>query len=544
MLAALARPRRALPVRAARRAAGGDRRGAGARCASIVRTPLGPLAELRGRARDPPPAPRRRSGTCHLVTDERRRDARRAVATTRSGTPLAAARPRPTLRRARVARRGWGSTTSARAGTTRRSGRFLTPDTLHRRPRRRAPRAPARAPRRAGRGARADAGRVAAAPASVRDRYAYCANDPVNRFDPNGHWSFGGVLLTLLGAIWTLPNTLFGLVVEITCLVGEVVRWLGVAGNRRQRDLGDAGLRRGGVRPPERVRAGLHAAAGWARSPACSASRSATSSSSTSSWEQDPASTRRGDVFPPAYDGKVAVPGDEALYEHELRHTNQYGWFGPFFLLAYLLDAKVIRRYDKSFLEQDALRPLLAARGNPTVAAAAAPVDALSAFAAAPTPAPAAKKAAPAAPAPADPVAAARGRAALRRLRPPARRSRPGQALGRQGPRREGHAAGEGRDRVRPAPATGPRHARIRDRRRGGRGLRPARRLGRARAPGLREDVTRRARAAGRYRQLRRAAAPGRQRQARTPGRSAASSTRRRARSSGRGSPAAGAARW
>src|SRR5205823_4492562 len=60
----------------------------------------------------------------------------------------------------------------------------------------------------------------------VRNPYAFCANDPVGRVDPNGHWSFGGVLLSLLGAIWTLPNTLFGLLVEITCLVGEVVRWL------------------------------------------------------------------------------------------------------------------------------------------------------------------------------------------------------------------------------------------------------------------------------------------------------------------------------
>ena len=33
-------------------------------------------------------------------------------------------------------------------------------------------------------------------------------------------------MLSLLGAIWTLPNTLFGLLVEVTCLVGEVVRWL------------------------------------------------------------------------------------------------------------------------------------------------------------------------------------------------------------------------------------------------------------------------------------------------------------------------------
>jgi len=60
----------------------------------------------------------------------------------------------------------------------------------------------------------------------LRNRFAYCINDPVNRFDPDGHWSFGGVLLSLLGVLWTLPNTAFGLAVEVSCLLGEVVRWL------------------------------------------------------------------------------------------------------------------------------------------------------------------------------------------------------------------------------------------------------------------------------------------------------------------------------
>ena len=60
----------------------------------------------------------------------------------------------------------------------------------------------------------------------LRNRHAYCANDPVNRFDPNGHWSVGGVLLSVLGVLWTLPNTAFGLAIEVSCLLGEVVRWL------------------------------------------------------------------------------------------------------------------------------------------------------------------------------------------------------------------------------------------------------------------------------------------------------------------------------
>ena len=40
----------------------------------------------------------------------------------------------------------------------------------------------------------------------LANRYVYCANDPVNRLDPSGHWSFGGVLLTLLGVAVVLPR--------------------------------------------------------------------------------------------------------------------------------------------------------------------------------------------------------------------------------------------------------------------------------------------------------------------------------------------------
>src|SRR6185436_20122805 len=34
-----------------------------------------------------------------------------------------------------------------------------------------------------------------------RNLYAFCGNDPINAIDPNGHWSFGRVLLSLLGEI-------------------------------------------------------------------------------------------------------------------------------------------------------------------------------------------------------------------------------------------------------------------------------------------------------------------------------------------------------
>ena len=58
-------------------------------------------------------------------------------------------------------------------------------------------------------------------------------------------------------------------------------------------------------------------------------------------------------MLPPAYAGKVRVPTTHILYEHELRHTNQYGWLGPGFLVYYLIDA-IVRGYQGIWTERDA----------------------------------------------------------------------------------------------------------------------------------------------------------------------------------------------
>jgi hypothetical protein len=55
----------------------------------------------------------------------------------------------------------------------------------------------------------------------------------------------------------------------------------------------------------------------------------------------------------------VSFPRSEALYEHELRHTNQYGWFGPFFHLGlpvfgfYEWDV-ILHGYSNAWAERDA----------------------------------------------------------------------------------------------------------------------------------------------------------------------------------------------
>jgi RHS repeat-associated protein len=194
----------------------------------------------------------------------------------------------------------------------------------------------------------------------LRNRYAYCGNDPLNQSDPSGNWSFGGVLLMLLGAIWTLPNTLFGLLVEITCLVGEVVRWLVFL-----LSFGNVSWETPGfdVAASGRLNAfALVFTGGWLGSfESLLGITFGNVFFVYKQWESNPHFSGTDLVFPPAYNGSVSLPRNQTLYEHELRHTNQYGWFGPFFHLAlpiwgvYWWDM-IINGYNDSWLENDAER--------------------------------------------------------------------------------------------------------------------------------------------------------------------------------------------
>jgi RHS repeat-associated protein len=196
----------------------------------------------------------------------------------------------------------------------------------------------------------------------VRNRFAYCCNDPVNRFDPNGHWSFGGVLLSILGAIWTLPNTLFGLVVEITCLVGEVIRWLVwlfSGGNVSWATPGIDAASSGRLNAFALVFRG-----GWLGSfESLLGITFGNVFFTNKTWETHPAYLALpAQVSPPAYAGQnppVTIPKEQALYEHELRHVNQYSWFGPFFHLGlplfgvYEWDV-IFNGYQNAWTERDA----------------------------------------------------------------------------------------------------------------------------------------------------------------------------------------------
>jgi RHS repeat-associated protein len=165
-----------------------------------------------------------------------------------------------------------------------------------------------------------------------RDTAAFCCGDPVNRVDPDGHWSFGWVLLSVLGAVWTLPNTLLGILLEITCLVVEPIRWLLTAFGRTT-SLQPVGFET-----------------------ATSGKLNAFALVFLGGWMGTLLDARRiaAITFGNTFFVNRTVSGPTAvLYEHELRHTNQYGWFGPLFLVVYLIDC-LVNGYSGSLLELDA----------------------------------------------------------------------------------------------------------------------------------------------------------------------------------------------
>jgi RHS repeat-associated protein len=306
--------------------------GAGSPLRVIVRTPLGPIAEIRD-----PGGPDQaitflhldHQGTSHLVTDETG-----GVAGEWRfcpfGTPSGAGRTRP-----RFAGRDWHADLGLYRFGARWydpvTGRFLTPDSFTGAPddeRLVHPLVPGSVQPLA----RAELLGGWLQRPRIRNRYAFCANDPVNRIDPNGHWSFGAALMTLLGAVWALPNTIFGLLLEITCLIGEVVRWVVSALSSGETDWESPEF---GAAASKRLNAfGLVFSGGWLGS---FASVPALTFGNVffvyKKWESLPEFSAPGEVHPAAYGGKVAIPRHDTLYEHELFHTKQQGRFGPFFHL-------------------------------------------------------------------------------------------------------------------------------------------------------------------------------------------------------------------
>jgi RHS repeat-associated protein len=297
----------------------------------VVRTPLGPLAEVGD------PVETRvvsflhldHQGTCHLASDAAGEVTGRwrfcPFGVPAGDGPVAA----------RFAGREWHAALRLYRFGARwyepRSGRFLTPDTFTAAPDDERLVHPLLAgsvqPR-----ARAELLSSWLQRPRIRNRFAFCANDPINRIDPNGHWSFGAALMTLLGAVWALPNTVFGLLLEVTCLIGEVVRWIVYLISSGETTWETPGF---DLAASPRLNAfALVFSGGWLGS---FASVPAITFGNVffvyKNWETLPEFSGSDVVHPAAYGGKVGIPRRETLYEHELFHTRQYGQFGPFFHL-------------------------------------------------------------------------------------------------------------------------------------------------------------------------------------------------------------------
>ncbi|MBZ0287256.1 MAG: hypothetical protein K8I30_06550, partial [Anaerolineae bacterium] len=163
-----------------------------------------------------------------------------------------------------------------------------------------------------------------------RNRYTYCGNDPLNRHDPDGHWSFGGVVLMILGVLWAMPLTVLGLAVEVLNLAGEVLRWIAFifsGGHLSWETPGFDAAASGRLQTFALVFTG-----GWLGSfPGLLAIAFGNVFFVYKHWELNERFFGAGNYYPPAYQGRVAIPRRDALYEHELRHVNHAGWFGVFY---------------------------------------------------------------------------------------------------------------------------------------------------------------------------------------------------------------------
>jgi len=163
----------------------------------------------------------------------------------------------------------------------------------------------------------------------LRDPYAFCCNDPINRVDPDGHWSFGWVLLSLLGAIWSLPNTMLGIALELTVIAGEVLRWILFVvsiGHISWATPGFDAAASGRLNAFALVFRGgwLSSLFGFMGLPMGNVFFV------HDEWEKN-AIIQGDDVKPVAYSGTVTLKREEAFYEHMLRHTIQASIWGPFY---------------------------------------------------------------------------------------------------------------------------------------------------------------------------------------------------------------------
>jgi RHS repeat-associated protein len=164
-----------------------------------------------------------------------------------------------------------------------------------------------------------------------RNRYVYAINNPLTYIDQDGHQAGLYVLYTILGLVWALPYTLVGFLLFEFILnwITFAFLWSGdydLSGQSSDRLGAWAIWSVGGLSGKIVVGGGAFTLGNYviANGPFFNGLNT------TNRTFAIPARTGEFDPFNPAT--ATLLTQREAIVEHELRHTNQYGWWGPFMM--------------------------------------------------------------------------------------------------------------------------------------------------------------------------------------------------------------------
>jgi RHS repeat-associated protein len=165
---------------------------------------------------------------------------------------------------------------------------------------------------------------------ALRNRYVYALNSPLTYVDRDGHNAGLYTLYILLSIFWALPYTLVGFLFFEVWLNWITFAWLWDIGNREWRGESSDRLGAwawwiiGGL-------SGMMVIGGGAFTMGNIVIANA------NNWNQANTTTNNFGI-PVRHDDLTAAPPANlltqrgSLVEHELRHTNQYGWWGPFMM--------------------------------------------------------------------------------------------------------------------------------------------------------------------------------------------------------------------
>lgn len=187
----------------------------------------------------------------------------------------------------------------------------------------------------------------------TRDRYDFCLGDPVNNVDLDGHSAWWFFLTIPSSLIWALPNTVIALVIVIANLIMELIGWIAwpfVAWARGKGDLTSYpwGISaQAGANPPNPFDlndrnhvwfgfdASIRQGVPWAmfNGSFCSAGRAYTLGNVVFIEDivEEGNDKEKNQRYVVPNDPDVQLTRRDSLRQHEMQHTFQYAYLGPFF---------------------------------------------------------------------------------------------------------------------------------------------------------------------------------------------------------------------